>query len=73
MSNLKNNASTRPSVSGYSTGEMIQGKYRGLQSPEIIEVERAFDVPGSGEIGIQFETHPALKPWSTQPERFRVA
>ncbi|MGI9473535.1 MAG: DUF1592 domain-containing protein, partial [Rubripirellula sp.] len=31
-----------------------------LESPEILEIERAFNVAGSGEIGIQFEDAPSF-------------
>lgn len=40
-------------------GDIYFGKVEGtLESPEVIEVERAFDVPGGGEIGVQFEDAP---------------
>ncbi len=46
-------------VSRGGDGDLYVGKVTGtLAEPELIEVERAFDVPGSSEIGIQFENSP---------------
>ncbi|MEZ6131566.1 MAG: DUF1592 domain-containing protein [Planctomycetaceae bacterium] len=46
-------------ISRGGDGDIYFGKVPGtLDAPEVIEVERAFDVPGSDEIGIQFEDAP---------------
>ncbi len=48
-------------VSRNGDGEIYFGKVPGtLDAPEVIEIERAFDVPGSDEIGIQFEDAPSF-------------
>lgn len=42
-------------------GDLYFGKVPGtLDAPEVIEVERAFDVPGGNEIGVQFEDAPSF-------------
>lgn len=42
-------------------GDLYFGKVPGtLDEPEIIEIERAFDVPGGNEIGIRFEDAPGF-------------
>lgn len=46
-------------ISRSGDGDIYFGKVPGtLEEPEIIEVERAFDVPGGSEIGIRFEDAP---------------
>ncbi|WP_253158317.1 DUF1592 domain-containing protein [Stieleria tagensis] len=48
-------------ISRGGDGDLYFGKVPGtLQKPEVIEIERAFDVPGSDEIGIQFEDAPGF-------------
>lgn len=48
-------------ISRRGDGDIYFGKVPGtLDQPQVIEVERAFDVPGSSEIGIQFEDAPSF-------------
>ena len=42
-------------------GDLYYGKVPGtLEHPEVLELERAFDVPGSNEIGIEFADAPSF-------------
>ena len=48
-------------ISRGGDGDLYVGKVPGtIENPEVIEIERAFDVPGGNEIGIRFEDAPGF-------------